>query len=412
MNVLWITNSPFSEAYKGTRLEENAKGWVNSAAYGLIEYKNISLGVVSLYPQKEFNVVEANRIRHYLLPKKQRNNKSSLKKYWTEIANDFKPDIIHIHGTEYPFLSAFVELSDLKKIVVSIQGLVSVIERYYLGGIKKSELMKSTSLRDIIRVNTIFSQHLDLQKRGNSEKSLLKKVNHVIGRTTWDYCHVKSINPKLSYHFCNEILRPIFYEKQWDISACEKYSIFISQAYYPLKGFHQLLKALPQIIKIFPDTKVYVAGNDFVRNRGFRINGYGRFIKKFIEKNNLKRQIIFTGLLSNDAIQQRFLNSHVFVNPSSIENSSNSIGEAQILGVPCVASYVGGTPDLIKHRETGLLYRFEEVEMLAENVCKIFSDEKLASRLSQKSRIVAQERHNKEINTKRLLSIYQNIIEN
>ena len=79
---------------------------------------------------------------------------------------------------------------------------------------------------------------------------------------------------------------------------------------------------------------------------------------------------------------KRYLQSHVFVCPSFIENSPNSVGEAQLLGIPCIASFVGGVSDMVVDGETGLLYRFEEVEMLAAAVCRIFTDDKFAKRLS------------------------------
>lgn len=68
-------------------------------------------------------------------------------------------------------------------------------------------------------------------------------------------------------------------------------------------------------------------------------------------------------------MKQEYLNANVFICPSSLENSPNSLGEAQILGTPCLASYVGGIPDMMFGNE-GYLYRFEEIEMLAERFVK------------------------------------------
>jgi glycosyltransferase involved in cell wall biosynthesis len=41
-------------------------------------------------------------------------------------------------------------------------------------------------------------------------------------------------------------------------------------------------------------------------------------------------------------MKSEYLNCKVFVSPSPIENSPNSVWDAEILGVPTVASYVGG----------------------------------------------------------------------
>jgi glycosyltransferase involved in cell wall biosynthesis len=97
--------------------------------------------------------------------------------------------------------------------------------------------------------------------------------------------------------------------------------------------------------------------------------------------------------------------------PSAIENSPNSVGEAQILGVPCLASYVGGTADMMEHGENGLLHRFEEVEMLASNICRIFADDELALKISENARVCAAKRHDGARNASDLYQIYQKMIQ-
>ena len=170
-----------------------------------------------------------------------------------------------------------------------------------------------------------------------------------------------------------------------------------------------MIKALPLILAHFPNTKVYVAGNDFVTNRGLRLNGFGKYIYSLMKEEEVSEKIIFLGVLSEEEICNRYLSSHVFVCPSSIENSSNSVGEAQLLGVPCVASYVGGMADLITHEETGQLYRFEEIEMLALSVCRIFSDDHFAQKLSTGGRKAASVRHDRDQNARKLNAIYEAI---
>lgn len=65
---------------------------------------------------------------------------------------------------------------------------------------------------------------------------------------------------------------------------------------------------------------------------------------------------------------------------------------------------------MIQHGETGLMYRFEEVEMLAANICEIFSNVKLALKISENAKIIATKRHNKEQNASRLHDIYSKLI--
>lgn len=414
MRVLWITNSPFPEAAKELGVKAPiGVGWIHSAANALVSfYEDVDLTVASIYNGKHIKHFIKNRINYCMVPSivKTSGDKNRIKTIWLQINKQYKPNIIHIQGAEYAHSYSYVKACGSNNVVVSIQGMLSVIEKYYFGGIKKTDLLKSISLRDIVRFDTIFGQHKKILSRGKTEQLLIKNINHVIGRTFWDRSHVWVINPNAKYHFCNETIRPLFYKRSWSLQHCERYSIFVSQAHYPLKGFHQLLNALSIVVKHYPKTKVYVAGNNFFSGKGIRISGFGRYINSCIKKNNLTKHVVFTGFLGEQTMCERFVNSHLFVNASSIENSPNSVGEAQLLGVPCIASDVGGTSDMIDHEKTGLLYRFEEFEMLAAYICELFSNDKLSMKISENARICAAERHNKQKNASALYQIYSEII--
>ena len=253
----------------------------------------------------------------------------------------------------------------------------------------------------------VFSTSIDdvMDNLAKIELEYIRSVKHVIGRTSWDKAHVRAINPDANYYVCNETLRDEFYKHSWNYDSCEKHSIFSSQAGYPIKGLHQLLKAMPIILRKYPDTKLYVAGDNLTKRKWYRISGYAAYIRLLIKKYRLDKAVIFTGILSEKEMCHRYLKSNVFVCPSAIENSPNSIGEAQLLGVPCVASYVGGVPDMMRGCEDNM-YRFEEVEMLADKIISIFDNPSTIS-MGTHSALC---RHNPRENAERLLSIYQNII--
>lgn len=91
-----------------------------------------------------------------------------------------------------------------------------------------------------------------------------------------------------------------------------------------------------------------------------------------LKKYNIQERFEFEGFLSADEMKQLLLESNVFVCPSSIENSPNSLGEAMILGVPCVASDVGGISDMLTHNEEGFLYPFDDSYKMAFYIRKTF----------------------------------------
>ncbi|HET6559124.1 MAG TPA: glycosyltransferase family 4 protein [Prolixibacteraceae bacterium] len=413
MKVLWIINNLFPDICNELGIETPVGGgWIFSSAKTFLNlYPSIQLGVASPYNVEKQKTHVINGITYFLVPNSKQKDKynQNLETQWKHIQHNFKPDLVHIHGTEYPHGLAYINACGINNVVASIQGLVSVYARYYLGGINENIFKSNITLRDIYKQDTILSQQRQFMFRGELEKSLIQSVHHIIGRTSWDKAHIWAINPTSNYHFCNETLRDEFYQMRWNLNSCEKYSIFLSQAHYPIKGLHQMIKALPLILDHYPNTKIYVAGNNFVTNKGWRLNGFGKYIQQLMKEKGISNKIVFTGILSEEEMCNRYLSSHVFVCPSAIENSCNSIGEAQLLGVPCVASYVGGTSDLIRDEESGLLYRFEEVEMLAAAICRIFSNDLLAENLSTQGKAVAHIRHNKLTNANTLYSIYQSI---
>lgn len=414
MKVLWLSNVLFPEVCK--ELNINAPvvgGWMHSGAEMLMNHNpSTKLAVASLYAGEELRCIEKFAIIYYLIPNKGGNQfyNPALEKYYKEITKNYQPDIVHIHGSEYPHSLAYVKACGSTNVVLSIQGLVSIYAKHYLGGILEKEVRKNRTLRDILRNDSLLRQQSKMKQRGAYEIELLKSMQHIIGRTSWDSSNTWAINPKATYHFCNETLRPFFYKKRWKLEKCQKFSIFLSQAHYPIKGIQQLIQALPLVLEHFPQTKVYVAGNNFMTIPWYRKNGFAKYLEKLMLKNKVSNsQFIFLGSLNENQMAEQYKSAHVFVCPSAIENSPNSVGEAQLVGTPCVASYVGGTMDLIKEGETGLLYRFEETALLAKHICTVFADADLANSISAKARVAAVQRHDKNLNASQLNSIYTQI---
>lgn len=93
----------------------------------------------------------------------------------------------------------------------------------------------------------------------------------------------------------------------------------------------------------------------------------------------------------------------MFVLPSVIENSANSLGEAILLGMPCVATNTGGTMDILEHKKEGFLYPYTEPAMCADYISRYFEDNKLCIEYGRQAREKALSRHNAEIMLIKLL---------
>ena len=419
MKILWITNPIFPELSRALGHSVPViGGWMYGLANDLSKTKDISLSIATSRPNVKPQQLTIKGIEYILLNGQKVNTQydSSLEVEWKKIIEKIKPDLVHIHGIEFAHGLALMKTCPNLNYVISIQGLVSIISKYYVAGMSRKELRKNITLYDILKKSSILQEKRKFEIRGQKiEKEYLDQAKHIIGRTQWDRDHVKTINPYTSYHFCNESLRDEFYNSpKWQLHNKKDHSIFLSQASYPIKGLHQVLHAVYLLRNHYPNLQLRIAGDDITRTDSItdklRLSGYGKYIKGLIKKYNLHSNIRFLGYLDSQAMAQEYLKSHIFICPSSIENSPNSLGEAQILGVPSIASYVGGVPDMINHGENGLLYRFEEIEMLAQLINELFTNNKLAIKLSEGGIKSALKRHDRTVNMQRTLDIYKNII--
>lgn len=415
MKILWITNIPLPEAkakLTGNPELKATGGWLIGAANALLEKNDVQLYVASVSSLvNKLEIIEGNKVVHFLIPFGNGNEgyNKDYESFWQDVQEMVRPDVVHIHGTEYTHGLSYVRACGSKNVVVSIQGMKSVYARYYLAGICAWDVLRNMTFHDCIKGGLFRGQRL-FEKTGRYEVELLKSVNHIIGRTSWDRSNTWAINPEAKYHFCNETLRDPFYNGDtWSFETCVKHRIFVSQANYPIKGFHQLVKALPIILRQYPDTTVHVAGADPTTWKGFsgflHYNGYGRYLKRLIQSNNVQDAIHFVGALDAEQMKREYLNCNVFVSPSAIENSPNSLGEAQILGTPCISSYVGGVRDMMIGNEENM-YRFEEVEMLADKIVNIFSNPHTRGCMMEEAKL----RHSPRINSQTLYNIYQQIV--
>ncbi len=335
--------------------------------------------------------------------------------FFSEELKHFQPDVVHIWGTEYAHTLAMVNAAEtlglLDHLVVSIQGLCSEIALAYANGVP-IRVQKRSTFRDFLRRDNIVQQQKKFTLRGELEVQALKKVRYVIGRTHWDRACTEKINPEAVYHFCNETLREPFYEGSWSYKACQKHRIFVSSCDYPVKGFHFLLEAIPEILEQYPDTTVAVTGNSFFA-RGIeetiRKNGYQKYLADTAKKYGLEDRIEFQGRLNAEQMKENYLRANVFVQCSTIENSPNSLGEAMLLGVPCVAADVGGVRTMLVSEHEGFLYSAPEAKNLADRICRVFALEQQAETMGAAARAHARVTHDPETNLQTLLSVYESL---
>lgn len=442
MKVLWICNIMLPRIAEHLGLEANNKeGWLTGLADMILSNRDdnrIELAVA-------FPVSADMENRKFQVPVKGTDGvltgygfvedtahpeiyDPGLETELKNIVDEFEPDVVHCFGTEFPHTLAITRVCERERVLIGIQGLCKLYAERYLADLPE-RVIKRATFRDRLKKDSILQQEQKFIQRGKQEVEAILGTGHVTGRTWIDKDFSTRTNPEVTYHFMNETLRRNFYEDAWEYEKCEKYSIFLSQGDYPIKGLHYMLKAMPAILQVYPDAKVYVAGNKITNYRTWKdklkISSYGKYILELIKKLKLQDKVVFLGRMNAEQMKEQYLKSHTFVCPAVIENSPNSLGEAMILGVPCVTAYSGGIPSVFTDGEDGIVYpaygdSFYEKEadkeqaqanQLAQAVIRMWADEEKMLRYTGNASKHARNTHNGQANYERLVEIYSSIAE-
>lgn len=454
MKVLWLCNIMMPMIAEKLDMEaSNKEGWISGLAEVVLKkrYENgIELAVAFPAPEKMFPegqdickrviTVQGGKMTCYGFREditRPEIYDEGLEERMKKIIASCQPDIVHCFGTEYPHTLAMCRVFPKKsRLLISIQGLCAVYANAYFANLPE-KVVNSRTLRDYLKKDSIPEQQQKFVLRGKMEMEAVELAENVAGRTEWDRYYTREWNPEASYYNMNETLRKEFYEGSWSKENCIPHSVFLSQGDYPIKGLHYMLKALPAIIARYPDARVYVAGNSVVKyktlKQKLKISGYGRYLRKLMRRGKLNDRVIFLGRLNAAQMKEQYLKCHLFVCCSSIENSPNSLGEAMLLGTPCVSADVGGIPSIFTGGEDGILYegfkspfnKFDNVrnlkqsneeqleaisKRLANAVIEIWKNEEKTEQYCRNARIHAKKNHSRERNYAKMTEIYTKMV--
>lgn len=397
LRVLWFTNVaiPEAAAVLGIRPYLRA-GWLEGYLAALRASGGVSVTVATRSSGVDRrSEVTVDGVRHILLPSRKTDvmappTEAHVSEY-RELADSAEPDLIHYHGTEchYGMLSAGGHLAT--PAVLSVQGLLGECAKAYLGGLSPRELLCAHTLREIRHGEGILAGRRRFARRAVMERAILRGMEHVIGRTLWDRAHLREIHPGAVYHACDEILRPPFYTTRRIAGGFRRHSIAVSTAFYPLKGLHVLLRAAALLRRDHPDLSIRIPDSRGVL--GDRSSGYVGFVRSSILRLGLAGHLEWMDPLDDRGVAALLADSHLSVTPSFLENSSNALAEAMLVGVPSVASFAGGLPSMLRDHGTGLLFPAGDHAMLAEEIRLLFARDDLAGSLAEAARAEALVRH-------------------
>jgi glycosyltransferase involved in cell wall biosynthesis len=411
VRVLWLTPVQLPGA-KGR--DATSGGWME-ALRGALE---------SYHPEIELTIASRGSVRHE--PFSQGNAqylyisggpaKGRLGRVWERwspadapqatiedcrrIVREAKPDLVHVHGSE-SFLGLALEGLDLPA-VISLQGIMHAYVRHATIGFGLLDWMKLTATRESLHGYGLLNTVRQYESRARAERAVFGLCGSYLGRTDWDRAVLRAIRPDASYYQSEEILNGVFYDQVWEDPGAEA-PIFCTSGSSPLKGLETLLDAL------------LVLRRATGRPARLRIAGHVHggplwpIIKRRLDDPGLRGAVDLLGVLGPGDVARELRGASLYVQPSHIDNSPNALCEAMLVGLPCVAAFVGGIPSLVTHGETGLLYHDREPVMLAQAIERLLGDRPLAVAMGEAARQLALRRHDAESVAHGVAEIYEDV---
>ncbi len=419
MKVLIFTNS--AAKYDHSVNSYHGAGWVEAFINLLEDQKEIELAVSFFHP-KDHKKLKRNGLTFYPIyqPSRRSNPIKTIIGDWKgrieseticknllTVVEDFKPDIIQVFGSEnmFPSIQKYTKVP----VVVHLQGLLNP----YYNTFYPTNQSKYNFIFDLgyLKANLLGKGISSLAKRiknkAKREAEHFKNLNYAMGRTDWDKMVTKIHNPNINYFHIDEVLRPIFYKNISTVTARERNSCIkivttISPTLY--KG----------IDVIFKTAKLLKENTNL--NYQWSVIGLeatDSLVEHFEKDLKLKHHLLnikFLGIRKANDFVDTLKKAELFIHPSYIDNSPNSVCEAQILGIPVIACNVGGLASLIDDNKTGKLVPSNGTYEIVECILNYSKNHKVYWTMADKAQENAIQRHNQKKIKQEVLNVYQSII--
>lgn len=425
MKVLWLSsaNTLFDE--KGDR-SYNGKGWIASLQDAVRQYApHIRLAVAFLSAEDSGATVQ-DGVTYYKIRRRTPSGLRKLLRNWggggqenyddriREVADDFRPDLIQVFGCETKLASAILSIKDIP-VIVHIQGILNeCLPCFFPPGFRPGDMViPSTFTNEKILRNGYIHLYEDYRLRAAREKEYLSVMHYAAGRTSWDKEAVRKYSSATYFHI-DEVLRPAFYRHAGEgctragnrpmpgKRTADETRISSTISPVPYKGLDLILRTAARLKrdgrKIIWDVAGITPDSDIVR-----------IFEKKTGIRAAENGIRFRGILDEDQLAEMLLASCIYVHPSYMDNSPNSVCEAQMLGIPVAATDAGGTTSLVQDGITGKIVGTGDSAAMAEAIAYYMDHPQEAAATAKAAASAAASRHDRSKIVSGLLSAYCSI---
>jgi L-malate glycosyltransferase len=145
------------------------------------------------------------------------------------------------------------------------------------------------------------------------------------------------------------------------------------RSFHPVYNPEMAVRVLKHVKKQIPDATLVIAGQD---------KGMESKVRELADELQVRESVEFPGYLDVPQKIREGRAADIFLNTTRVDNTPVSIIEACAMGIPVVATDVGGISDLLTNEQTALLVRDDDDRGMAAAVLRLLQDPELASRLS------------------------------
>lgn len=419
LRVLWFTTSP---SLGRAHLDDQATSgtsWIEALEYLFMQDPHIDLAIAFTWRCDSISSfrMDGHPTLYYTIPRRPQNkwtrairrvmslpeDSQKIADDCSTIAQDFQPDIVTFFGTETPYP---LSIPNLKcPHLIWFQGNLTVYQKKWHIGISKLESLMGGSLDSLLQGHSDLHYFLLYRHYVIREKKIFKLSQNFIGRTSWDRRLVSIMAPQAQYYHCEEAMRPAFFRTVWDKPRDEKritiLSTFRDNLFKGLETAMEAFMLLNTVVEGILEWKIVGISAD---------SNYAKISQRSAEfqgDENFK----LVGFKSAEELAAELVEADIFVHPSHIDNSPNSLCEAMLIGVPCISTNVGGIPSLVEDGIDGLLVQDGDPYAMAGSILSLIKDPTWAKKLGARARQRGLKRNSGVEIKNNLLTIYNEIID-
>lgn len=325
------------------------------------------------------------------------------KKKMEEALEDFKPDIVHLNNFQRQLSASIIDPIKKKKIPIvftahDVQAICPAITMLdneknicekcmrgkYMNCIKK-KCNKGSTLKSIIgalegyfyRINKIYT----------------KKIDYII--TPSEFYKEKLIEDGISENKIVAIHNSVEL-KDYDILTEDNgYALYFGRLSKE-KGILNLINAFSKL----ENGILYIAGEGQEKEN----------IEMFIKENNLQDRIKLLGFLDSTEMKEKIRKSKFVVIPSIwYENCPYSVMETLAIGKPVIGADIGGIPELVQNDRSGITYKYDDINELADKMKELFNNEDLVKEFGNNAKEDANKLYGKENYYSEIIKIYEKV---